>query len=140
MDIWITKCRKRAKCNYCPDYIENGEYMVVGKLWLNSEGKPMKWSVKLHWHPKCWIAQAIEKLEKNPKPETRGRSKPTLPPDQLAARVKILRRRAAVVQRIKVEMARGKDTDFNKIVHLGDLLNNLKDEIKPIGGAPKSWV
>jgi len=114
--------------------------MVVGKLWRNREGTAMKWVTKFYWHPQCWIDQAIQKLERLPPVvETRGMRKPKVPDEMRGARVKIMARRAAIVQRIKIEMSKNDGTSVDKLIHLGEMLNRLKEEIELVGGAPESW-
>ena len=136
----MTYCRKRAKCLYCPKYIEKKQFMVVGKLWRDREGGTRKWSIKLYWHPQCWIKQAEEALKKQPVVETRGRKKLELSVEANVSRVKILMRRAAILQRIKVEVAKNNTSSVDKLIHLGEMLNKLKEEIMPLGGIPKSWT
>jgi hypothetical protein len=51
-------------------------------------------------------------------------------------RVKILRRRAAIVQRLNIA---NDNQQFGKIAHLCDELEECKTEIKKYGGAPKNW-
>jgi len=61
--------------------------------------------------------------------------------DNKAARFAILRRRASVTQRIKREVTKPvEEQSIDKIIHLGDLLNKLKEEIELVGGVPKSWL
>lgn len=85
----------------------------------------------------CWIDQAVAALEKITVVETRGRKKVAMPDADREKRTSILRRRASVVQRIRMETEDGKDID--KIIHLGELLNKLKEEIEVVGGVPESW-
>ena len=118
--------------------------MVVGKVWRNREGQvgfgyAKRWTIKLHWHTKCWIKQAIDALKKRPVIETRGRVKLEISKEQSAARVKILRRHAAVVQRIRIEMSKGEKQNIDRIIRLGSSINKLKEEIEPFGGVPKNW-
>ncbi len=139
MDIWIKLCRKKSKCRHCPEPITKGQYMVVGKLWRRPDGVARIWTIYLRWHTQCWIDQAITKLEKLPVVESRGR-KQLLPDATRAARVKILMRRARTVQRIRIEVEKpAEEQTIDRIIHLGEILNTLKEEIEPLGGVPKSW-
>jgi len=143
MDVWIRRCRKRSKCNYCPEAITNGSYMVVVKLiyWVAKDDSNRRWIRYLRFHPQCWIDQAVEKLEKQPKIETRGAKRSALSDKDRAARIKILARRASVTQRIRAEISKPKEEQsIDAIIHLGDVLNKLRDEIEPFGGVPKSWT
>ena len=137
MDVWMSVCRKRAKCKYCPGYIENGDYMVVGKVWRNREGEARRWAIKLHWHVDCWVEQGKRSLDLQPKPETRGRKKLAMSDDNKSKRVKILMRRAAILQRMKAATDEG---NVDKLIYLGGLMNKLKEEIQEYGGIPASWT
>jgi hypothetical protein len=145
MNIWLTKCRKQASCRHCPNPILNGEYMVVGEYYKSTRtekgGKAVRWRRRLHWHPQCWIDQAIAALKnRGDATETRGRKKLALPEHKSTARIKILRRRAAVMQRLKIEVSKPtEEQSTDRIIHLGGLLNKLKEEIESFGGVPKSW-
>jgi len=119
--------------------------MVVGKLWKGKDGVARTWTIILRWHTQCWIDQAIQKLEKQPFIETKGRKR--LDPGHTVAEVKdgnrgarhkIMMRRAAVVQRIKKEVELPEQS-IDKIIHLGEMLNQLREEIELVGGVPKSW-
>lgn len=125
--VWVKACTKTAKCQWCAEPIANNTYMVV-VMFLRG-----KWRIKRYYHPDCWIQQAIAALEKRGKVENRGRKKLPLPDEVRAKRGKILSRRASVVQRIRAT------TDAGKLVHLGIMLEKLKEEIECVGGAPTSW-
>ncbi|GAG89138.1 unnamed protein product [marine sediment metagenome] len=119
--------------------------MVVCRYYRAKRGKggsfpgPV-WSFFMHFHPQCWIDQAIAALESKPVVETRGRKKLPMADEVRAARLKILMRRAAVTQRIRIEMAKvAGEQNIDRIIHLGGELNKLKEEIEPLGGVPESW-
>jgi hypothetical protein len=128
MDIWITRCRKKAKCRYCGQPIVKDNPMVKGKLWKRDH-----WPISLYWHPNCYIEQGIAEMEKRTIIETRGRRPLPIDDDAREKRTNILKRRASVIQRLK------KETDHERILHLVEMLDNLKEEIKPLGGVPKGW-
>lgn len=131
MNIWMSVCKKRAKCHYCPEPINSGEYMVVAGF------RRGKWYLRHSWHPQCWIDQAIVELERRgPMEETRGRKKMNVPDEVRSARFKIIARRASVIQRLKRAMVKG---DLERIEHLAGELEKLKAEIEPLGGVPESW-
>ncbi|MFA5353304.1 MAG: hypothetical protein WC291_03670 [Thermodesulfovibrionales bacterium] len=68
--------------------------------------------------------------------ETRGRKKLSLPDTVRVERFKVIARRASVVQRLKRAVAKG---DLDRILHLTEMLEELKKEIMPLGGVPESW-
>jgi len=117
--------------------------MVVCKWYKKTKNKakePQTWSFFKRFHPQCWIDQAVEELKKRPFTESRGRKKLGITDSNRDARMAILRRRASVVQRIRAEAKKPQDEqNFDRIVHLGSLLSDLKVEISPFGGVPKSW-
>lgn len=143
MNVWIKKCRKRAKCNHCPKEITKGSYMVVCRYYKktkNKSGVEQRWKFELRFHPQCWIDQGIASLEAKPFVETRGRKRAEMTDDVRAARLKVMRRRASVTQRIKREVSKAiEGQSVDKVIHLGSLLNKLKEEIEPLGGIPPSW-
>jgi len=137
--VWISRTRQKGKCAFCPNEITKGGYSVVCRSYkYRGEGKA-KWTFQRRFHPQCWIDQGIQELESRGFSETRGR--PRLASDEVTEkRQKILRRRAAVLQRIRKEMARpAKERSMDRIVHLGEMLNSLAEEIEPLGGVPESW-
>lgn len=139
MHVWISKTRQRGKCAFCPYEIEKGSYSVVCRSYKSrGEGKA-KWTFQKRYHTQCWIDQGIQALESRPFVENRGR--PRVASDEVTTqRQKILRRRAAVLQRIRKEMAKPTgDRSMDRIVHLGEMLNSLREEIEPLGGVPESW-
>ena len=123
-------CRKQATCAWCREFIENRTYMVVGQYLRG------KWKLRRNWHPDCWIEQAVKALEKRIVVERRGKKRLNLTDEDKKKRFKILARRASVLQRIKKASNNG---NVEKMIHLGMLLNKLKDEIELVGGVPKTW-
>ena len=94
----------------------------------------------MHFHPQCWIDQAIASLSSRRIAETRGRKRLEITDEMREARLKVLRRRAAVVQRIRAEVSNPVEKqNVDRIIHLGKAINDLKMEIESLGGAPKSW-
>lgn len=138
MDIWATHCKKYVTCNYCKKVINAGEPMIVGKIW-KKHGEKTRWSWYIRWHPKCWMEQAMNSLEKHPYVPPAGRKPVDMKPEVKKARVALLRRRASVVQRIKLEM-KEPELNMERVAHLGELMSEQLEEIKELGGAPKSWI
>jgi len=97
------------------------------------------WWFRRSFHPQCWIDQAVAAVETRAVVETRGRKRLKMTDANKEARTAIMRRRGSVVQRIKKEVE-NEEQDVDRIVHLGELLNNLKGEIEQFGGVPKSWI
>ncbi len=142
MNVWIKRCRKRVKCDYCPTLILSGEHMVVCKWYRGTvkDGKMQRWWFHRHYHPQCWIDQGIAAVKKIVITETRGGKKLDMPDDVREARLKIMMRRASVIQRIRREVDKTpEEQNIDRIIHLGDMLNMLKEKIEPLGGAPESW-
>jgi hypothetical protein len=104
--------------------------MVIGQYYRG------KWRIRIKWHPDCWIEQGIEALSKTPVIENRGRQRMSLSDEDREKRLKILRRRASVLQRIKKEM---ENNNVDKQIKLGCMLGKLREEIEPYGGIPESW-
>lgn len=143
MNVWIRKTRRQGTCQYCSQPILKDEYQVVTQ-WYVKLRSGRTWQKRRIYHPQCWIDQAVAEIERRPVVETRGgwgSSRIKLADDVKAARTKILMRRASVLQRIKVEVSKPtEEQSVDKIIHLGDLLNKLKEEIEEYGGVPKSWL
>ena len=139
MNVWISKTKQRGRCSFCQKDIGKGEYSVVCSHYLDRGENKRKWLMRRRFHPQCWIDQGIAELESRPVIENRGR--PRVASDVVTIeRQKILRRRAAVLQRIRKEMSRSpEDRSMDRIMHLGEMLNNLAVEIEPLGGVPESW-
>lgn len=105
--------------------------MVCGK----SKGR--RFTYQPRWHPQCWIEQGQNAVDKIQVVEKRGKIGLPMMDEEKKKRFRILARRAAVIQRIRKEIEGGADVD--KMVHLGGLLNKLKEEIGLLGGVPESW-
>lgn len=119
--------------------------MVVCRYYKSSrrqKGEPAsRWAFTIRFHPECWIEQGLAALKEKPVVETRGRKKAPMSDEVRTARVRVLMRRAAVVQRIKLEMERSDgEISMDRIIKYGGQLNQLKEEIAPLGGVPKSWA
>ena len=142
MNVWIRKTRKRTTCACgCGKAILNGEFQVVCQWYMKLKSGRV-WQKRKSYKPQHGIDQGIAEVEKRVVVETRGwGSRPRVPDTDKPARFAILRRRGAVVQRIKreVEMQDG-ERSMDRIIHLGEMLNKLRDEIEPLGGVPKSWL
>lgn len=114
--------------------------MVVGKLWRRNNGTARTWTIYFRWHTQCWIDQGVQKLEREPVVDNRALRQPKFSQEVTEGRVKVMRRRAAVVQRIRIEVDKPREEQsVDRIIHLGELLNKLREEIEQFGGVPESW-
>jgi len=154
MDVWITECKRRATCTYCGKTIPAHTHMVVCQYWLKidkRENGGRSFRKKMYFHIKdengihCWEANGIAAAERKPKPVPRGRPMIQVAPENRAIRSKILNQRSTIIQRIRNEVdgtGMGEGTDppnFERIEHLGIMLEKLKVKIADYGGAPKNW-
>lgn len=157
MDIWIAECRKTVKCNYCGEPIKLHTPMVVGRLWRTSKegGEARRWVKNFRWHaqketgnpeePKicCWLQEGLEYLKQHPVEETRGRTSLELTKTQKAERLKILRQRARLMQKLKEKMLipieDQSEKDIEDMIKVGSQIEALKEQIAKFGGVPKSW-
>ena len=155
------RCNKGVECSYCHEAIEVGEPEVFGKLWRQyggKDGKSVKWVKVFHWHSKrkdtalaqiikiaidnqmCWVIQALDNFGKTVHVETRGRKKLILPKEKRDGRLKLLRKRAKVIQQLKIVMEEHpKKRNMDEVVRLGLILEKLRVDIEQFGGVPKSW-
>lgn len=138
MNVWMRKTRKQATCSYCEKPVLNGDYQVVCQHYMRLRSGKVWWK-RRSFHPQCWIDQAVAELDTRVVVETRGRKRLEMADATKTARTAILRRRGSIIQRIKREIG-SEEQDIDRIVHLGELLNGLKEEIEQFGGVPKSWL
>ncbi len=140
MNVWIRKARKKATCHYdgCKEpekAITNGTYYVVCSWYMNTRsGK--NWLKQMAFHPRCWLERAIAELEKRVVLETRGRSRMAITDPDRAARLKLLRKRASISQRLKNATDKG---NYSLAARLVEKLEHCKVEITPYGGIPEKW-
>lgn len=117
--------------------IKSGELVVIGKMW-KSRDAVIKWPLILRWHPECWIEQG--RIEAMKKPILKRVRTHKYTGEQRLMRIAVLRRRAAVVQRIRREMSKDAELrNISRLVHLGGMLERCTEEIAALGGVPKSW-
>jgi len=148
MDIWISRNGRTTICASCHETIAIDEPVVRGRLWKRSkeENTTSRWSKTFTWHTKnqdgicCWLAEGLLALEKTPKVETRGRKATGLPADIQTYRVKLLKRRGSIMQRLKKQTNVPIEVrDLDKIILLGQQLDKVKLEIEKYGGVPDNW-
>jgi hypothetical protein len=140
VNVWIKLTKKRVPCKHCEKFIETGEYQVVCQYFMKLKNSEKTWTKSMHFHakdPYCWVDRGITEVSTRPQAERRGRKPDAISDEVKEKRQRILRRRASVMQRIGTEMETTQRVD--KLVHLTDLLEQLKVEIEPLGGVPTSW-
>ena len=134
MDIWITWNKRRATCRFCQKPITVASPMIRGKLWRKS-GTATKWSYQYYWHPQCYMEEQMAYLAAHPYQSTHhGRPRLEMDEDTRAKRIKVLRKRATLVYKLKEQLENGKNVDW-----IIDKLMEAMIEIEQLGGAPKSW-
>ena len=137
MDIWMTICRRTAKCHFCSKPIILKEPIVKGKLW-RKHGELQKWSYMMYWHPYCWADEglvAVSKMKYDP--GNRGRKQLLTGYNDKIERVKILKRHARYVQKIRESMESG---NVDRVIRLYNNMEKLKAEILLYGGIPNTWL
>jgi len=140
MTVQIRRARKKCTCAYegCPKQREvlNGEYFVVCQ-WMMNTRSGKHWLKRKSFHTQCWIQQGIEAIEQRPVVETRGYGGRLAITDAgREKRLKVLRKRASVVQRIKAAILEGRYALVDKLM---EQLERCKEEIEQYGGVPKKW-
>lgn len=134
----MREARKKAHCAYpqCKQpEILNGRYYIVCQWYMRTpDGR--RWRKQKYFHINCWLRQAIEELKQRKVPETRGRQVLALPDDDREMRLSIMRKRAALIQRIRQAEH---DKHYGKIDKLVDKMLKCNEEIEPYGGIPKKW-
>jgi len=99
-----------------------------------------KWKKMMHFHakdPYCWIDKAVIEVGQRHYTERRGRKASPMPDATKEMRLKIMRRRASVMQRIGIEMETRRRPE--KLSHLLELLEKQVKEIELYGDVPESW-
>ena len=141
MNVWLRYTSKKGKCAY--DGCKKAHELVLGELqvrcrWYMIGIGGKKWMKEKSYHVDCWVAEACEKLDRQVHVETRGRKTIPRTDEDRGERVKIMRRRAAVIQRMKKETAMV-PVNPKRITHLTEMLDGLKVEIMQYGGIPNGW-
>jgi hypothetical protein len=142
VNVWLRYTTKKGKCAY--EGCKKAHELILGELqvrcrWYMRIKSGQKWMKEKSYHVDCWVAEARETLDRRVHVETRGRKTIPRTDEDRSERIKILRRRAAVVQRLKHETEMGGGNAPKKIQHLYDMLEQLKVEIMPYGGIPDGW-
>jgi len=139
MNVWIRKTKRRAQCKYCEKFLEVGEWQVVCQYFMKLK-TGRTWVKKMVFHakePNCWLDRAVAEIESRVVVETRGRKRAAISDEDREVRERILRRRASVMQRLRVEMDGAVRPE--KIARLTELIEVCAVEIMPYGGVPRAW-
>ncbi len=147
MNTWVKWCGKTVQCTYCREDITNGEPAVYARHRLQKSDDSSPWTVNFRWHAKrardgqcCYITNQLEYLAAHPRIETRGKKKMLISAEVRSQRLKLLQRRARLVQRLKVLTMPDMDfADVDAITTIGQQITELKGLIEPLGGIPNSW-
>ena len=122
--------------------IETGDYQVVCQYFMKLQHSSKTWTKRMRFHakePYCWIDRAVTELSSRPAPtETRGRHSLAMSDEVRVKRLKVMRRRASIKQRLDLEIY-SKHPDSGKVVHLVGMLDKTCEEIKELGGVPSNW-
>ena len=142
MQVSVVHCHRECKCHFCGEMITVGSPMAVGKYSKKHQG----WFGTVRWHLLCWYEQSLVYLDQNPYvPSHKGRVPLSLSPEDSKLRLALLRRRASVLQRVNRMMDGQKattylsSTEIERLSHLSEMLEEIKTQIEPVGGVPKSW-
>ena len=140
MDIWMTWAKRKTKCRYFEQPIITATPMVTGRLYRKAAGKSI--SLRFYWHPQCWQEQGMNYLKLHPYTAIgRGRKKLALEPTANRERYLLLRRHAALTQRIwRVKESKGFPDNVLRIIRLETKQKELAAQIELVGGVPKKWI
>ena len=142
MDIWFKWCQKPggATCNWCEKTIERATPMVVTRLWRKGDENSRRWNITKYYHPECYLAQGLDYLERNPfSSKVGGSKKMELKPYARKYRLKLLRKKASLVQRKQ----RLKIPYPDRVLYearIDEQIAGLAAQIATVGGIPKSWL
>lgn len=137
-NISISWCNRTAKCEWCPEQIDTGEPMVVAFYWNKGTDGNKGFNVKRYYHPNCWVEQGLDYLKRNPYSPYIRKPKLELTPEQSQRRYRLLRRKAALDQRIN-----GLKDDSHRLLAEARLMEKITIimlEIASIGGIPRKWL
>lgn len=133
MDIWMTWCRRVAKCQHCEESMRAGEYMVKGKMWIN-KGVKLRFTKTYYWHPECWVAQGKAKMDRD---GYHSRRSLPLSEEHMRARKLLTVRWAVAKQRLGKAIDKG---DWSAIMRISEAMRRIREEIAEVGGIPKKWL
>lgn len=128
-DVWMTWCRRKAKCHWCEEPITSQTPMVKVKIW---RGKAM-WRYTMYLHPFCWTEQGMAALDR----EGPFRGRLPLSSSQKANRFRLIRNWHNCKGRLYEAAVSG---DVDEVIKLLANMEGIKQEIADYGGVPKKWL
>lgn len=138
-NVTITWCIQRAKCGWCPEYVDAATPLVTVFFWNRGTPDHKGFNIKKYYHPNCWVAQGLDYLDMNPYVPHIRKEKLKLTPEQSKQRYILLRRKAAIDQR-----KRNLEGDFPERmlveIMLDQKITEVMLEIALVGGIPKKWL
>ena len=123
MQTYFVRCKRKAICHHCKEYITAGSAMIKQRHW----GQGIFPKKMAYWHLDCWIESNMARLELK---------QPVMNPETRRQRRKLTMKRARLVQRIKECEAEGKDW---LVPGLEEKLVGVRQDIEQIGGVPDGW-
>ena len=135
--VWVAWCKKKSICKTCNELILSGLPMVYVRI--RDTNRPYPYTMRKHLH--CWLADAIDWLEKNPytRVNSPGRKRLQLSDEDRKIRLKLLRRRALLVFRQRVLAYNNPKLAADKIGKMQEKVDIIVKDICKVGGVPKSW-
>ena len=137
-NVTMTWSNRTAKCEWCEQQVETGTPLVTVFFWNRGSPDHKGFNVKKYYHPNCWIAQGLDHLMLNPYVPYLRKPKLELTPSQSKLRYQLLKRKAAIDQRIR--KLNGDTDQITARALLGEKIAQLMIEIAPIGGIPAKWL
>ncbi len=137
MNVWITWCKRRAVCKWCSELIVVGKPIVKC---VRYKSKDNRMTVRLYFHPQCWLDNGLHYLEENPyTPSQKGRKKLPLSIEDKNQRFILLRRYSALRQRIRNIKSPYPDNALIE-ARIKTKMAELMEQIIPLGGIPPKWL
>ena len=134
MHVWISWCKRKCECSHCKETILCSEPMVSGRHTTTKGGR--KWTIKLHWHPQCWVGQGLAYLQSHPMIKGPGRPRIMLSEEDKAARHRLLLKHGNIRHRQKVAALAG---DAVRVLDLEIRRQEVIEEMSKYGPIPRSW-
>ena len=94
-----------------------------------------------HYHPQCWLDDAMDYLSRNPYTPHGNRGRPTkdLTPEQRVRRTKLLMAKAALEQQ-KRKVSSPEPHRTAILARIDSKMCGIMLEVAQVGGIPKSWI
>jgi len=139
MDVWMTWVKRKTRCRYCGETMEKATPMVTGKLWRKGNPESRKINIRFYWHPQCWVKQGLDYLSLHPYSSgSRGRKQLKLGEEDAKLRYKLLRKYAALRQRV-TKLATKYPDNVLPILRIETQMKETAAKINEVGGIPPKW-